>query len=56
MIIIKKLVYALCLLYTVNIIITKVGKIIPINMYTVILVCFFDFFAILGIIYLKYYC
>ena len=44
--IIKKIVYALCLLYTVNIFISKVGKIIPINIYTIILVTIFDFFAV----------
>ena len=54
--IIKKIVYALCLLYTVNIFISKVGKIIPINIYTIILVTIFDFFAVLSLIYLKYYC
>ena len=56
MLIIKKLVYTLCLLYTVNIIISKVGKIIPINIYTIVLIYFFDVFGILAIIYLKYYC
>ena len=56
MLIIKKLVYTLCILYSINIIISKIGKIIPINIYTIILVYFFDVFAILAIIYLKYYC
>lgn len=55
MIIIKKIVYTLCLLYTVNIIISKIGKTVPINVYTISLVYFFDFFAILALIYLKYY-
>ena len=54
--IIKRIVYSLCLLYTINIFISKVGKIIPINMYTIILVTFFGFLAILSLIYLKYYC
>ncbi|MGM9874494.1 MAG: pro-sigmaK processing inhibitor BofA family protein [Bacilli bacterium] len=54
--IIKKIVYALCLLYTINIFISKVGKIIPINIYTIILVTFFGFLAIISLIYLKYYC
>lgn len=56
MIIIKKMVYTLCLLYTINVIISKIGKIVPINVYTIILVYFFDIFAILAIIFLKYYC
>ena len=56
MILIKKLVYTLCILYTVNPIISKTGKIVPINIYTIILVYIFDVFAILAIIFLKYYC
>ena len=55
MYIIKKLVYTLCLLYTLNIILSTIGQIIPINLYTIIVVLFFDFFGILAIIYLKYY-
>ncbi len=54
-ILLKNIVYTLCLLYSVNIIISKTGKYIPINFYTIIFVYFFDFFAILAIIYLKYY-
>jgi len=54
--IIKKLVWTLCLLYTINIITFKVNKIIPINIYTIALVYLFDIFAIIAIIYLKYYC
>ncbi len=56
MFLIKKLVYTLCLLYTVNIVISKLGKYIPINIYTIGFVYIFDVFAILLIIYLKYYC
>ncbi len=54
--IIKKIVYTLCLLYTVNIFICKQNKIIPINIYTILLVYFYDIFAIIMIIFLKYYC
>jgi len=54
--IIKKLTVSMCLLYTVNIIISKTGKYIPINIYTILITCFFDFFGIIAIIYLKYYC
>ena len=56
MFIIKRLVYTLCILYTVNIVISKLGKIVPINIYTIILVYIFDVFAVFAIIYLKYYC
>jgi hypothetical protein len=54
--IIKKIVYTLCLLYTVNIFISKVGKIVPINIYTIIIVYLYDILGILMIIFLKYYC
>ena len=54
--VIKRIVFAICLLYTVNIFITKMGKMVPINIYTVIITYFFDFFGIIAIIYLKYYC
>ncbi len=53
--IIKRIVYILCLVYSVNIIISKSGKYVPINYYTIIFVYFFDIFAILAIIYLRYY-
>ncbi len=55
MYIVKKLVYTLCLLYTLNLILSSVGKIVPINIYTIIIVYIFDFFGILAIIYLKYF-
>ena len=54
--IIKKLTVSMCLLYTVNIVISKTGKYIPINIYTILITYFFDFFGIIAIIYLKYYC
>ena len=53
--IIKKIVYTLCLLYTVNIFISKKGKMVPINIYTIIIVYFYDILGILMIIYFKYY-
>lgn len=53
--IIKKIVYGLCLLYTVNVIICGIGKNVPINVYTIFLVMIFDLFAIFALIYLKYY-
>lgn len=55
MFIIKKIVSTLCWLYTINIILSSIGKFIPINIYTIIIVYIFDFFGILAIIYLKYY-
>jgi len=54
--IIKRIIYSLCLIYSINIIISKKGKSIPINYYTILLIYFFDFFGIIAIIYLKYYC
>ena len=53
--IIKKIVCSLCLLYTINIIISKIGKTIPINTYTILLISIYDIFAIIAILYLKYY-
>ncbi len=43
--VIKRIVFAICLLYTVNIFITKMGKMVPINIYTIIITYFFDFFG-----------
>ena len=54
--IIKKIVISICLIYTVDIFISRFGKYIPINIYTIIIIYFFDFFGIIAIIYLKYYC
>ena len=53
--ILQKIVYSLCLLYTINVIISKTGKTFPINVYTIFVIYFFDFFGIIAIIYLKYY-
>jgi hypothetical protein len=55
MIIVKKLVKTICLLYTLNIVLSSIGKIVPINFYTIIIVYVFDFLGILAIIYLKYF-
>ena len=54
--IIKKIVYALCMLYTVNIFISKMGKVIPINIYTIAIISIYDVFGIMMLIFLKYYC
>ena len=45
--IIKRIVFSLCILYSVNIIISKMGYYIPINIYTIIITFIFDFFGIL---------
>lgn len=55
MIIIKKIVYTICILYSINVVLSSTGNIVPINIYTIIIIYFFDFFGILAIIYLKYY-
>lgn len=55
MFIIKKIVWALCLLYTINVIISSVGKNIPVNIYTIIITALLDIPAILGLIFLRYY-
>lgn len=53
--IIKKIVYSICILYTINIVLSTIGKYVPINIYTLSVTFFFDFFGILAIIYLKYF-
>jgi pro-sigmaK processing inhibitor BofA len=53
--IIRRIVCALCLLYTINVIISSIGKFVPINIYTIIIVSVYDVLGILAIIYLKYY-
>lgn len=55
MLIVKKIVKTICLLYTLNLVLITIGKYIPINIYTISIVYLFDFFGILAIIYLKYY-
>ena len=52
---IRRIVYSICLIYTINIFISKRGKIIPINYYTIILTAIFGFIIIFLFIYLKYY-
>lgn len=53
--IIKRIVWAMCLLYTINIIISTTGNIIPINIYTIAFIAILDMPGILGLIILKYY-
>lgn len=50
--ILKRIVYSLCILYTINVIIYNYSIIIPINIYTIILVSLFDFSGIIGIVFL----
>ena len=44
MIIVKKIVKTICLLYTLNLILITLNKYIPINIYTIMIVYLFDFF------------
>ncbi|MCI7084386.1 MAG: pro-sigmaK processing inhibitor BofA family protein [Tenericutes bacterium] len=53
--IIKRIVYSLCLLYTINIFIYKTGKTVPINFYSIAIVSLFDFLGVIVLLYLKYY-
>ena len=53
--IIKKLVYSICILYTINVFIYKTGKTVPINYYSIFIVFLFVFLGIIALIYLKYY-
>ena len=52
---VRRFVYSLCIIYSINIVISVSGKYIPINIYTIIFIFLFDFFGIIAIIYLKYY-
>ena len=52
---VRRFVYSLCIIYSINIVISVYGKYIPINIYTIIFIFLFDFFGIIAIIYLKYY-
>ena len=45
--IIKRIVYSLCLLYTINIFIYKTGKTVPINFYSIAIVSLFDFLGVI---------
>jgi hypothetical protein len=51
---IKRIVYALCLLYTINIVMYNYGLVVPINIYTIFIVSATDIFGVLGIILLRY--
>ena len=53
--VIKRLVYTLFLLYTINIMISGHGRFIPINIYTIVFSYLFDILGIIVLIYLKYY-
>ena len=52
---IKKIVWTLCLMYSINIFISPIGKNLPINVITIIIVYIYNIFGILAIIFLKYY-
>lgn len=55
MTIIKKVVWSMCILYTINVIISATGYLIPINIYTISLTAFLGVPLITGLIILKYY-
>ena len=52
---IKKIVWTLCLMYSINIFISPIGKNLPINVITIRIVYIYNIFGILAIIFLKYY-
>lgn len=51
-VIIKKVVVALCMLYTVNLIVSKIGIMVPINTTSIISVSVLGLPAVLGILIL----
>ncbi len=53
MMLIKKIVLALFMLYSINIIINNFGIIIPINIYTIIIVSILGIPSIFGFLFLK---
>ena len=53
LLIIKKIVIALCMLYTFNVLIGKTGNIIPINTYSILLVSLLDIPGMILLIILK---
>lgn len=53
--IIKRLVMSLCMLYTVDLIISSAGVVIPINYMSVIFVSLFGIPALLGLTIVKLY-
>lgn len=53
MLIIKRIVMGLCMLYTFNILVSKTGLIIPINTYSILLVTILDIPGIILLLILK---
>jgi len=49
----RRIVYSICLLYTLNLIVYIYGINIPINIYTIAIVTITDIFGIIGIVILK---
>ncbi len=52
--IIKRIVYALCLIYTINIFISTKGIYIPINYYTIFIISIYGILGIIVILLVKY--
>lgn len=53
MLVIKRIVMGLCMLYTFNILVSKTGLIIPINIYSIAIVSLLDIPGILLLLLLK---
>lgn len=51
--IIKKMVFALCLLYSFNIIVGKTGFLLPINYFTITILILFGIPGVIGLILLM---
>lgn len=51
--VIKKIVMSICLLYAVDLIISSVGLLVPINFISIMSVCFLGLPAIVGIVVLN---
>ncbi len=51
--IIRKLVIAICMLYTFDVIVNSVGVIVPINVATIVIVTFLGLPAIFGLLVLQ---
>lgn len=51
--IIKKMVFALCLLYSFNIIVGKTGFLLPINYFTIAILILFGIPGVIGLILLM---
>lgn len=51
--ILKKIIISLCILYTFNVLTSKIGFYIPINFYTIFIVTSLDFSGLMVLIFLN---